>query len=137
MQPDRSCQVAVTAEKVYLSPVVSSDDSTEATCGKRDRAWLLEAPAGQRINMSLLDFSARSSQARTVDSSTTSSRRSVCLRQLGVIEDKSAAPSRNLIKICADTQQPTLYVSHSNQLALVLQPDTTTDNNFLIAVRGL
>jgi len=138
VQPDRSCQVAVNSEQKFLllSSANNGSSGDDVICGRRDRAWLLEAPAGQRINVSLLDFSARSSRARTVDSSTTSSRRSGCLRQLGVIEDKSAAPSRNLINICADGQQPTLYVSHSNQLALVLQPYTTADNNFLIAVRG-
>ena len=135
VQPDRSCQVTVAAEKVYLSPVVSSDDSNR--CGRRDGPWLLEAPTGQRINVSLLDFSAASTDVRTVDSSTTaSSRRSGCPRQLGFIEDKSAAANRNLIDICSDAhrQQSTLYVSQSNELALVLQH--TTANNFLIAVRG-
>ena len=94
MQPDRSCQVAVSTNKVFLSPVVSSDRSAEVACGSRERAWLLEAPSGQRVNISLLDFSAGSSsssssgdvqqRARTVE--TASSR---CVRQFGFIEDKS------------------------------------------------
>ena len=62
-QSDRSCHVAVTADKVFLSPVVSDERSAEVACGSRERAWLLEAPSGQRINISLLDFSAGSSSS--------------------------------------------------------------------------
>ena len=132
MQPDRSCRVAVAAEKVYLSPFISSDDSTDVSCGSRERPWLLESPAGQRINISLLNFTGSSEQTTpTVERASSSG----CLRQLGFIEDKSA--KRN-INICSDVthRQQTLHVSQTNEVAIVLNAAQQTTRNFLIAVRG-
>ena len=138
VQPDRSCQVFVGAEKVYLSPFLASDANTDVACGSRDRPWLLEAPSGQRINVSLLDLSGSSSstssvqRARAVEAASSSR----CVRQFGFIEDKSV--NRN-IDSCSDDahRQQTLYVSHTNEVAIVLHPAQQTTANFLIAVKGL
>jgi len=137
-QADRTCHVAVTADKTFLSPVVSTEENTDVTCGSRDRPWLLEAPSGQRINISLLDLSGSSSstssvqRARAVEAASSSR----CVRQFGFIEDKSV--NRN-IDICSDDahRQQTLYVSHTNEVAIVLHPAQQTTANFLIAVKGL
>ena len=147
VQPDPSCQVSVSAELMFLSsPTRSTSDGI--VCGSREQAWLLEAPSGQRINISLLDFSAGSSsssssgdvqqRARTVE--TASSR---CVRQFGFIEDKSA--NRN-INICSSSdataahRQRTLYVSRSNTVAIVTDSATTGQENqtnrFLIGFLG-
>jgi len=137
-QPDRTCRVAVTSDTTFLSSFVSNDQSTATACGSSDRPWLLEAPSGQRINVSLVDLSGSSSstssstqRARTVETMTSSW--SGCTRQFGFIEDKSA---NRIINICTDTQ-PTLYVSRSNQLAIVLTSRQQTPANFLISLKGL
>jgi len=138
-QPDRSCQVAVNTDQKFLlasAPNNRSGGDTVA-CGSRDRPWLLEAPPGQRVNISLLDFSGSSSstssvqRARTVE--TTSSSR--CVRQFGFIEDKSA--NRN-VDICSDAahRQQTLYVSQTNEVAVVLHATQQTTGHFLISVKG-
>jgi len=135
IQPDRSCQVAVDSEQKFLLPssLNNRTDGGDVICGSRDRAWLLEAPSGQRINVSLLDLSD-SSSSRTVETAPSLSW-SRCLRQLGFIEDKSA--NRN-VNICTDNAQPTIYVSRSNQLAIVLASRRQqTPGNFLISVKGL
>ena len=135
IQRDRSCQVAVNSEQKFLLPssLNNRTDVDDVICGSRDRAWLLEAPSGQRINVSLLDLSG-SSSSRTVETAPSLSR-SRCLRQLGFIEDKSA--NRN-VNICTDNAQPTIYVSRSNQLAIVLASRRQqTPGNFLISVKGL
>ena len=134
VQPDRSCQVAVNSEQKFLlpSPPNNGSNSDGVICGSRDRPWLLEAPAGQRINISVLDFTGSSVQRpRTVETASTSG----CLRQLGFIEDKSA--NRN-INICSDAahRQPTLYVSQTNEVAVVLHTAQQTTGNFLISVKG-
>ena len=125
---------------MFLSPLIQSS-SENIACGSGDRPWLLEAPSGQRINVSLVDLSGSSSstssstqRARTVETMTSS--RSGCTRQFGFIEDKSA--NRN-INICTDTQ-PTLYVSHSNTVAIVIESATEEENeinNFLIGFTGI
>ena len=135
VQPDRACQVAVNSEQKFLLPssLNNRTDGDDVICGSRDRAWLLEAPPGQRINVSLLDLSG-SSSSRTIETAP-SLPRSRCLRQFGFIEDKSA--NRN-VNICTDSAQPTIYVSRSNQLAIVLTyRRQQTPGNYLIAVRGL
>jgi len=138
VQPDRSCQVAVTSEKIFLSPFTANNGNATATCGSGERPWLLEARSGQRINISLLDFTGSSSstssahRTRTVETASSSG----CQRQFGFIEDKSA--NRN-IDICSDAahRQPTLYVSRSNQVDIVLTSRQQTAPNFLISVKGL
>jgi len=136
VQPDRTCQVSVSAERMFLSSVTASSGGN-IRCGSRDRPWLLEAPSGQRVNISLLDLSGSSSSTSSVQRAhaveTASSSR--CVRQFGFIEDKSV--NRN-IDICSDDahRQQTLYVSHTNEVAIVLHPAQQTTANFLIAVKG-
>ena len=126
VKPDRSCQVSVAPEKVYLSSSTSSDGNADVSCGSQEHPWSLEAPSGQRINIGLLDFSG-SSMNSTVHR---------CERQFGFIEDKSA--NRN-INICGDDahRQPTLYVSKSNQVDIVLSSGEQIARNFLISVKGI
>ena len=140
VQPDRSCQVAVNSEQKFLLPssLNNRSDGDDVICGSVERPWLLEARSGQRINISLLDFTGSSSstssahRARTVETASSSG----CQRQFGFIEDKSA--NRN-IDICSDAahRQPTLYVSRSNQVDIVLTSRQQTAPNFLISVKGL
>jgi len=131
VQPDRSCQVPVNIEQKFLLPssLSNSSGSDGIVCGSRERPWSLEAPSGQRINISLLDFSG----SRTADHRSTSSSR--CEKQFGFIEDKLA--NRN-INICGDDahRQPTLYVSKSNQVDIVLTSREQRSRKFLISVRG-
>ena len=134
VQPDRTCEVSVGTERMFISSSIqpSSDD---VICGSRDRTWLLEAPSGQRINVSLLDLSG-SSSSPTVETAPSLSR-SRCLRQFGFIEDKSA--NRN-VNICTDNAQPTLYVSQSNTVAIVTNSAAEEEdemNNFLIGFIGI
>jgi len=58
-----------------------------------------------------------------------------CERQFGFIEDKSA--NKN-INICGDDahRQPTLYVSKSNQVDIVLTSREQAVRDFLISMRG-
>ena len=139
MQPDRTCQVVVSAERVFLSSLTESGGGS-IICGSRDRPWLLEAPSGQRVNISLLDFSGSSSSTSSVQrahtAETTSSSR--CVKQFGFIEDKSA--NRN-VDICSDAahRQQTLYVSRSNTVAIVTESASGKENQtnkFLIGFIG-
>ena len=136
VQPDRSCQVVVNSEQKFLLPSSPNNGSNGdgVICGSRERPWLLEAPAGQRINISLLDFSgSRVQHTRTVETASSSG----CLRQLGFIEDKSANRNINICSDAAAHRQPTLYVSQSNEVAVVLHSRAQqTTGNFLISVKG-
>jgi len=143
VQPDRSCRVAVNTDQKFLLPSSvnnRSDGDGGLICGSRQRPWLLEAPSGQRINISLLDFTAssRSSAARTGETSV-SSRSGRCVRQFGFIDDKSA---NRHVNICIDAThtQPTVYVSRSNTVTIVTDSATAEENEmnrFLIGFIGM
>ena len=139
-QPGRSCHVAVDTDQKFLLPS-PPNNGTNVDCGSRDRPWSLEAPSGQRINISLLDFSGSLSptsnvhRSRTVETGSSSG----CVRQFGFIEDKSA--NRN-INICGDAahRQQTLYVSQSNTVSIVTESTTGNENQmnkFLIGFIGM
>jgi len=125
VQPDRSCRVDVDTDQKFLLPSSQNNaTSTDALiCGSGDRPWQLEAPSGQRINISLLDFSAGSSSS------------SRCVRQFGFIDDKSA---NRHIDICSDDAHrlQTLYVSHTNEVAIVLHNTQHNTGNLLISIKG-
>jgi len=105
----------------------------------------LEAPAGQRINISLLDFTAAArltsqhltrSTSHIITSSTSSSSSSgSCVdenHQYGYIIDKSSVNKKN-VSVChaRSNRQTHVYLSTSNALQLV-----TTTENFLLKVQG-
>ena len=110
-------------------------------CGRRTQPWLLEAPAGQRINVSLLDFTPRSPSHTTSSSSSSSGRPSCGPHQYGYVVDKSA---RNNVSICASQhRQQHIYTSAANSLQLYLptleeQSRTSVQvaSKFLIRVEG-
>jgi len=106
---------------------------------------MLEAPAGQRINISLLDFTAAArltSQHLTRSTShviTSSSSSGSCVdekHQYGYIIDKSSVNKKN-VSVChaRSNRQTHVYLSTSNTAQLVLNNDQT--GNFLIKVQGI
>jgi len=54
-------EVEATSSGGYLASVVTE----ETGCGSPDSPWLLRAPAGQTIQLRLLDFDAASRESRT------------------------------------------------------------------------
>jgi len=107
---------------------------------------MLEAPAGQRINISLLDFTAaarltsqhltRSTSHIITSSSSSSSSSGSCVdekHQYGYIIDKSSVNKKN-VSVChaRSDRQTHVYLSTSNTLQLIL----TTKENVLLKVQG-
>jgi len=114
-------------------------------CGTKTQPWMLEAPAGQRINISLLDFTAAArvtSQHLTRSTShvitTTSSSSGSCVdekHQYGYIIDKSSVNKKN-VSVChaRSTRQTHVYLSTANTARLVLTNNASA--NFLLRVAG-
>jgi hypothetical protein len=140
-----------------ISASSASQSNTGLHCGTKSQPWLLEAPAGQRINISLIDFtpaaaSGSTTGLRSADATrhtrTNSSGSDACTSQLqkhqyGYIVDKSAN-NKKIISICgtAGLQRLTnVYLSTSNTIELVsaLVDSPTIDGlqlNFLVKVEG-
>jgi len=152
VEPDRSCVVSVTSSPLHIAAAAAagvdswSRQSNVIGCGTKTQPWMLEAPAGQRINISLLDFTAAAarltsqhltrSTSRVITTSSSSSSGS-CVdenQQYGYIIDKSSVNNKN-VSVChaRSNRQTHLYLSTSNTLQLVLVNDSP---NFLLRVEG-
>src|SRR5271165_3741456 len=81
VKEDRTCVVSVSSNPLHI---MRSSSTTKLSCGTKSQPWRLEAPAGQQINVSLLDFGVKSGDRIEQQRS-----QNVC-RQYGYIIDKSA-----------------------------------------------
>lgn len=133
VQDSRSCNVPVANSQQHISNSASfSDLSTMSACGTRSHPWRLEAPVGQRINISLLDF--------TDSSSSISNRDVTCHHQYGYIIEKSIKKNES---ICASVltkpqRHVVVYTSTTNYVEIVLTSSATTSesDNFLLRFNG-
>lgn len=155
---DRSCAVSVTSSPVHIARTSTGELPRQESraglhCGTRTQPWLLEAPAGQRINISLLDFTPTvglTTYSRSKDSSRTSASSSSsnenCFQQqqvqYGYIVDKSAtAFNKKNVSICGGTGSARLhnvYLSTSNVVEIVLSHAShgNSSSSFLVRVEG-
>ena len=134
VQESRRCVVSVTTEAQFMSSSssTSSDVNSVSSCGSKSHPWRLEAAAGQRINISLLDFT---DMDRPRD---TRPRDRVTCRQYGYVLEKS---NRRNVPVCggggAELRQSHVYVSDSNNVEIVLiQLGDSQQVNFLIKAHG-
>jgi hypothetical protein len=161
VEPERSCTVLVTTKKLHLAPVETNDN---LQCGTKAQPWIFEAPAGQRIAISVIDFSSVSTIA-SVSSPTpyitqAESHASVandggiksCAHhqanhrygfQYGYLIDKAVTVGKKNVSLCggAESMNETMFhVSTSNSIELVLlnigKHSTTRPFNFLISFQG-
>jgi len=152
VEQDRSCSVTVTSSSLHIAAAAARSDmdswsgQSNIVCGTKTQPWMLEAPAGQRINISLLDFTAaarptsqhltRSSSHLITTSSSSSSGSCVDERhQYGYIIDKSSVNNKN-VSVCQTqlNRQSHVYLSTSNTLQLILTNDAGA--NFLLSIEG-
>ena len=164
---DRSCVVQVTSNPLHIARAGAGSSTAPLSnaglyCGTRTQPWLLEAPAGQRINISLLDFTptaaaasaglvADSKLTRTPQiksnssgsgggSSSSSSSSNMFSCQYGYVIDKlAAATNKRNVSVCGGNsggiqQLTNVYLSSSNTVELVLPPNMQL--NYLLRMQG-
>ena len=161
VEEDRSCVVSVTSTPLHIaapSPSTASQSNSGLHCGTRTQPWLLEAPAGQRINISLLDFTPVTTAwdsdglegeplPQGARRALLPSRRSNCLQgnQYGYIIDKStSAVNRKNVSLCSELDSHGVvnkYLSTSNNVELVLADAERLAGNkqssiFLVRLEG-
>ena len=128
--------VSVTTEAQFISSSssTSSDVNSVSRCGSKSHPWRLEAGAGQRINISLLDFTAMSMSAADRP------RDHVTCRHYGYVLEKL---NKRNVSVCgggaAELRQSHVYISQDNNVDIVLSPNRQTSDNersFLIKVAG-
>jgi hypothetical protein len=137
VQESRSCTVTVTGEQQYIarSLSTSSDFNSLSSCGTRTNPWRLEAPAGQRINISLLDFTG------SVGAAAREGHGAMC-RTYGYLVEKS---NKKNVSICGATsidgtklqRESAVYMSEVNSVDIVLVTGVSVNNsNFLLRING-
>jgi hypothetical protein len=133
VQESRSCVVTVTSDQQYVSSSSFIADADSASgCGSRSHPWRLQAPPGQRINISLLDFSGSVSLPQDRD---------VACRQYGYIVDKSNKKNVSLCGVNSPDgdklqREIEVFTSFSNSLEIVLVTGRSENYNFLVRLNG-
>ena len=133
VQESRRCVVSVTTVAQFMSSSssTSSDVNSVSSCGSKSHPWRLEAAAGQRINISLLDFTIMDRP-----------RDRVTCRQYRYVLEK--LDKRN-VSVCggggAELRQSHVYVSDSNNVQIVQYHVASNTQrlgqNYLLRVEGL
>jgi len=157
VEPDRSCTVSLTSNPLHIAAAAAAESASgvdswsgqsNVGCGTKTQPWMLEAPAGQRINISLLDFTAAArptsqhltrSSLHLITTSSSSSRSGSCVderHQYGYIIDKSSVNNKN-VSVCRaqSNRQSHVYLSTASALQIVLSNDESV--NFLLKVQGV
>ena len=155
--------MSVTSSPIHIAKPSASSTSvpqsnTGLHCGDRNQPWLLESPAGQRISLTMIDFSTAVPTAgsaseqedstllvvmRPAETTVNSCKPHQRSHQYGYIIDKSAAvASKKNVSMCGTegSQRLTnIYMSTSNTVELVLRStsDHNSTSNFLVRVEGL
>jgi len=94
--------------------------ATRLGCGTKSQPWIIEAPSGQQINVSLLDFGSKVNEP-------TSDQSKNCL-QYGYIIDKSAKKNVSICRVDQEGQS-VVYKSHSNVIEMIVNNVNYRNNN--------
>lgn len=124
MDEKRSCTVTASTNAVHVMAVSDSVNK----CGTKSQPWVIEAPVGQKISISLLDFTALDWDENKMS-----------CRNYGVIVDRAA--KRNT-SICGRTDEREKAISNSNTVMIFLDSSPLTDSkdairSFLLKIEGL
>ena len=123
--------VSVTTEAQFMSSSssTSSDVNSVSSCGSKSHPWRLEAAAGQRINISLLDFTVMDRP-----------RDRVTCRQYGYVLEKL---NKRNVSVCggggAELRQSHVYMSYSSNVRIILnqtRPVSRNERSYLIKIEG-
>jgi len=110
IEEDRSCHVTVTSHPLHI---IRSSSANKLRCGSTSKPWILEAPVGQQINVSLISFSSEILNTRNQQRPTN------CQQYSGYVLDKS---SKQNVSICGNGPQRSEAVlkSSSNVVEVIL-----------------
>jgi hypothetical protein len=153
---DRSCAVSVMSTPLHIARPTDGFWSNvgQLHCGTKIQPWLLEAPSGQRINITLLDLTPSAaglmSDSKSADRGRTSQTgrfnntlangdvSNGCRQQYGYVIDKSATASgRRNVSVCASEISKRflhVYLSASNNVEIILSSDER--QTFILSFQG-
>lgn len=125
---------------------LASISAIETRCGSQDKPWLIEVSHGQRINVTLVDFttrrtrgppptgSASSQDLREVDGN-------ACVRYVTVvekrIEEKGGEGDESFVICGRQGRERHVYTSKSNVIQIQLEASNSNPDYFLINYEGI
>ncbi len=110
-----------------LAGTLSSSASSELDCHPQSSSWLIEGSAGQRVNLTLMDFGASPS------SDDSPSHTSQCI-PYGFLLEKTLGVNQT---ICGGrSRERVLYTSATNSVEVVLLPSRSDRPAFLVKYQG-
>ena len=121
----------ISQEKVLVKKkpgYIASRTSKQTSCGKHGSPWILESKPGQRINITLDDFSW--------ENTTDNIGPMKCGIKYGYILDME---SDDVISICGGgrNRQEHIYLSKGNSVQIVLESAVLDNSYFLIKYEGI
>jgi len=129
IESDRTCVTQVSTNPVYI--IRSS--AAKLGCGSKSQPWKIEAPAGQQISVSLLDF------ASPMLRSDSDNGQRVSENNYGYIVERLSHLKNISIERRQTERTQLVHVSSSNVLEIVLSPSVHNDDdqpNFLLGFKG-
>ena len=128
-QDSHDVRYIATSSKSPADVFISSDVTRSTGCGAADFPWILEAPEGQKIGLSILDFSLNGTKPGTGDSMWGPLDTGVCMVYASVRDgQQTPGAQRRTSTICGRIQPRMRHVftSSSNYIELrILQSDVT------------
>ena len=127
MQEDRSCSVSVSSSPVHIM----SSPASRLRCGTRSHPWILQAPTGQQINVTLLDFGMTERHREDKVQAN-------CLLY-GYITDKAAVKNVSICGLEYDREK-VVYISSSSVIEVILESmdsDGDQSRNVLLGFKGI
>ena len=138
-EQSHSCTLsASTQSPLHIRSSSENSDSgrQRVRCGSRSHPWVLEAQTGQKVNISLLDFSGHGRETQLDTRGLASDYCSPARVQYGYIVDKT---NKKNVSICSTSaEHKHVYQSQGNLIEIVfmLEKLMKNGNGFLLAVEG-
>lgn len=124
------CQKSDFLKVTTPSGFLTSDVTWRTGCGTTSCPWLIEAERGQRINISLFDFSQGAKSVKTAK---------ICYKYATLQEDSSITKD---ITMCSDTDHQLeghIYLSDTNKVLVSLYTATSKEelHHFALKYEGM
>ena len=130
IESDRTCLTQVSSNPIHIM----RSSAAKLGCGSKSQPWKMEAPAGQQINVSLLDFGS------TMLLTESDRRQRQHEDQYGYIIDKSASSKNISIHHRHNERFQMIHISSSNILEIILSASVQNEDNlsnFLLGFKGI
>ena len=121
LDEERTCAVTASTNPVHIIGA----SAAQRICGAKSNPWIINAPVGRKVNISILDFTHPSRGAQE---------KQPC-HVIGQIVDKVGKRDTSIC-VGAATREKTLFLSAGNAVNIYVNSSENRDNQFLLKIQG-